>query len=245
MKNNNYITNNLSGYPSSLGQQGESREELDLNIVSYLLKVRRRWKPALLVFFLTVAATALFTTQLKKTYQADGKLLFKQNKAASLTGVGEEVGTLKPLLNNQTPLSTQIQVITSYPVLLQTIEKLQLEDEEGNPLNPDTLEKKLEISLIGGSDVIKVSYEDEDPEISAAVVNALMDVYIQEQIRGNQAEPATAKEFINKQLPQVESNVAKAESALRKFKEANNVIDLKQEAESTVLQVATTNQRDL
>ena len=170
--------------------------------------------------------------------------MFKQNNAKLLTGVGEEVGTLKPLLNNQTPLSTQIEVITSYPVLLQTIEKLQLEDEEGNPLNPDTLEKKLEIKLIGGSDVIQVSSQDEDPETAAAVVNTLMDVYIQEQIRGNQAEPAVAKEFINKQLPQVESNVARAEAALRRFKEANNVIDLKKEAESTVLQIGTLN-RDI
>ncbi len=244
MTNNNYINNNLSSYPPSSGQLGESREAIDLNVASYLLKVKRRWKPALVVFLITVAASALFGIQLKKTYQAEGKLLFKQNRAASLTGVGEDIGTLQPLLNNQTPLSTQIQVITSDPVLLQTIEKLQLEDDEGNPLNPDTLEKKLNIELIGGSDVIQVSYKNENPETAAAVVNTLMDVYIQEQIRGNQAEPAVAKEFINKQLPQVESNVARAESALRKFKEANNVIDLQKEAESTVLQIATLN-RDI
>ncbi|MDJ0687518.1 MAG: polysaccharide biosynthesis tyrosine autokinase [Xenococcaceae cyanobacterium MO_188.B32] len=244
MTNNKYITNNLDGYPLSSSPQGESREALDINITSYLLKVKRRWKPALLVFFLTVAASALLGIQLKKTYQAEGKLLFKQNNAASLTGVGEDLGTLKPLLNNQTPLSTQIQVITSDPVLLQTIEKLQLEDEEGNPLNPDTLEKKLNIKLVGGTDVIQIYYKDEDPEIAAAVVNTLMDVYIKEQIRGNQAEPAIAKEFINKQLPQVESNVAKAESALRRFKEANNVIALQKEAESTVLQIANLN-RDI
>ena len=244
MTNNNYINNNLSSYPPSSGQLGESREAIDLNVASYLLKVKRRWKPALVVFLITVAASALLGIQLKKTYQAEGKLLFKQNRAASLTGVGEDIGTLQPLLNNQTPLSTQIQVITSDPVLLQTIEKLQLEDDEGNPLNPDTLEKKLNIELIGGSDVIQVSYKDENPETAAAVVNTLMDVYIQEQIRGNQAEPAVAKEFINKQLPQVESNVARAESALRKFKEANNVIDLQKEAESTVLQIATLN-RDI
>ena len=244
MTNNNYINNNLNTYPPSSGQQGESREALDLNVASYFLKVKRRWKPALGVFLLTLAAAALFTTQLKKNYQAEGKLLFKQNNAASLTGVGENLGTLKPLLNNQTPLSTQIQVITSDPVLLQTIEKLQLEDDDGNPLNPDTLEKKLNIELIGGSDVIQVSYKDENPETAAAVVNTLMDVYIKEQIRGNQEEPTVAKEFINKQLPQVESNVARAESALRKFKEANNVIDLQKEAESTVLQIATLN-RDI
>lgn len=244
MPNNNYANNNLNGYPSSSGQQGESREDIDINIASYLIKVKRRWKPALVVFLMTVLATAGLTTLLKKTYQAEGKLLFKQNNASSLTGVGEELGELKPLLNNQTPLSTQIEIITSDPVLLQTIEKLELEDEEGNPLKTDTLEKQLEIKLIGGTDVIQISYKDENPEISAAVVNTLMDVYIGEQIRSNQAEPTVAKEFINKQLPKLESNVSRAESALRRFKEANSVVDLEKEAESTVLQVANLN-RDI
>lgn len=244
MPNNNYANNNLGGYPASSGQQGESREDIDINIASYLIKVKRRWKPALVVFLMTVLATACLTTLLKKTYQAEGKLLFKQNNASSLTGVGEDLGELKPLLNNQTPLSTQIEIITSDPVLLQTIEKLELEDEEGNPLKTDTLEKQLEIKLIGGTDVIQISYKDENPEISAAVVNTLMDVYIGEQIRSNQAEPTVAKEFINKQLPKLESNVSRAESALRRFKEANSVVDLQKEAESTVLQIANLN-RDI
>lgn len=244
MPNNNYNNSNLNANPVPLGQQEESREAIDLDIASYLLKVKRRWLPALAVFCTTIIVTACFIPSLKKTYEADGKLLFKQNNASTLTGVGEDLGTLKPLLNSQTPLSTQIQVITSDPVLVQTIEKLELEDEEGNPLKPDTLEKRLNLKLIGGTDVIQVSYADEDPETAAAVVNTLMDVYIQEQIRGNQAEPASAKEFINQQLPQVESNVAKAESALRKFKEANSVVDLQQETQSTVLQIANLN-RDI
>ena len=241
MANNNYINNNLGGYPLTSEQQQDSREAIDFNLGSYLIKIGRRWKPALAVFIVTLAATACVSTLLKKTYQGEGKLLFKQNNAASLTGVGEDVGELKPLLNNQTPLSTQIQVITSDPVLMQTIDKLELTDDEGKPLKADTLEKKLDIKLIGGSDVIQISYKDKEPELAAAVVNTLMDVYIQEQIRGNQAEPASAKEFINRQLPQVESNVAKAESALRKFKEANSVIDLQKEAETTVLEIANLN----
>lgn len=244
MTNNNYNNSSTKSYPSLSGQQGESREAIDLNINSYLIKVRRRWLPALTVFCTTMILAACIVPTLKKTYQAEGKLLFKQNNASTLTGVGEDINTLKPLLNNQTPLSTQMQVITSDPVLLQTIEKLELEDDDGNPLKPDDFEKRLSLKLIGGSDVIEVSYADENPETAAAVVNTLMDVYIKEQIKGIQSEPASAKEFINQQLPQVESNVAKAESALRKFKEANSVIDLQQEAQSTVLQIANLN-RDI
>jgi capsular exopolysaccharide synthesis family protein len=231
---NNYPANNSNNYNYS----SVSRDSIDVNISGYLLKLRRRWKLALTVFLLTLGTTTALSLLLQKTYQARGKLLFKQNSTASLTGVGEEVGELKPLLVNQSPLSTQIEVITSDPVLQQTIERLKLEDDEGKPIKPEDFEKKLDIQLVGGSDVVDISYKDKDPKLAAEIVNTLMDVYINEQIRTNQSEPATAREFINKQLPQIESKVSQAESELRNFKESNQVVDLRKEAESTVVEMA-------
>ena len=243
MSNNNYVNNNLGGYPSLIGQQGVSSNDLGSQIVAYLIKVQRHWQSALGVFLLTIVVTALFILQLKETYQAEGKLLFKPNPS-SWVERKEDSSNSKLLAANPTPSNTQIQLIIADPVLLQTIEKLQLKDNRGNPLAGDTLEQRLDIKVINNSNVIQITYRDEEPARAAAVVNTLMDIYIQEQIKGNQAEPASAKEFIHKKLPQLELNVAKAESALRQFKEAHSIIDLKQEAESTVLQIAHLN-RDI
>jgi uncharacterized protein involved in exopolysaccharide biosynthesis len=157
----------------------EQREALDLNLNAYWQKLKRRWQPALIIFLLTVATTASLTTLLKKTYKAEGKLLFKQDTTASLIGVGEGVGELKPLLNNQTPLSTQKEIITSQSLIQQTIEKLKLENKEGKFLKAEDLKKKLDVKIIGGSDVIEISYKHAEPYIAADVVNTLMKVYIE------------------------------------------------------------------
>ncbi|MBE9168907.1 polysaccharide biosynthesis tyrosine autokinase [Pleurocapsales cyanobacterium LEGE 06147] len=242
--NHNSTYPNYPNYPNSTAEQSmEFREAIDVNLSGYLLKLKRRWKPALAIFLLTVTATAIGSMFLKKNYAAEGKLLFKQDRLPSLVGLDKEVGELKPLLNNQSPLSTQVEVITSGPVLQETIEELQLKNEEGELLKPDDLRQRLNIKLIGGSDVVEISYRNPDPKVAANVVNTLMDVYIQRQIRNIQAEPATAKEFINKQLPQVEAKVAQAESKLREFKETNNVVNLTKEAETTVVELAALNRQ--
>ena len=229
-------SNERNSYNGNLSQEiaPSSPDSIDVNLVSYFVKVRRRWKPALAVFLATMGATALLSTFLQKTYKAESKLLFKQKSAASLSGVGKDVGNLTPLLNTQSPLSTQIQVITSDPVLQQTIDRLKLQDGKGQPLKPKDLDKKLKIDLVGGSDVLDISYKHHDPKIAANVVNTLIDVYMNEQIRSNQSEPATAKEFINKQLPPLETKVSEAESNLQKFRTENEIVDLKEEKRTIV-----------
>jgi capsular exopolysaccharide synthesis family protein len=219
-----------------------SPDSLDVDFSDYWVKLKRRWKPALAIFLATVGTTALLSTFLEKNYRAEGQLLFKQKSAASLTGVGKDVGNLTPLLNTQSPLSTQIEVITSDPVLQAAIDRLKLQDNEGQPLKPKDLEKKLKIDLVGGSDVININYKDKDPKVAANVVNTLMDVYMNEQIRSNQSEPATAREFINKQIPPLETKVSEAESNLQKFRTENNIVDLKEEKRTLVNDLGTLNQ---
>ena len=240
MLSNNSNSQNINN-PNSADDK--TRDSIDLNLTEYILKVKRRWKPALAIFLLTVGTTGFLSLLQKKTYHAEGKLLFKQQTAASLTGVGDKVGNLEPLLVNQTPLSTQIEVITSEPVLQQVIDRQKLQDDKGEPLKPEDLKRKLKIELIGGSDVIQLGYKHPDAKVASKIVNTLMDVYVQEQIRSNQSQPATAKEFINKQLPSMETQVGNAESSLESFRTQNGIVDLAEEKRTLVTDLGTLNQQ--
>ena len=55
----------------------ESRADIDLDLGRYLLMIKRQWIPAASVFVATVALSALATTRLAPSYEAEGKLLFK------------------------------------------------------------------------------------------------------------------------------------------------------------------------
>ncbi|BAZ43610.1 putative exopolysaccharide biosynthesis protein [Chondrocystis sp. NIES-4102] len=239
LSNNSNEQNTNSAYPSI----APKRDSLDVNFNEYLLKVKRRWKPALGVFLLTLGVTGALSLLQTKTYQAEGKILFKQTSAASYTGIGEEAGTLKPILNDQTPLTTQIQVLRSEPVVQQVIDQLKLTDNEDKPLKPEDFRKKLVTEVVGGTDVVDVKYRHPNPKTASEVVNALMDVYVKEQIRGNQSQPAAAKDFITKELPSIESKVQQAESQISAFRTQNNIVDIEEEKRGVVESIGALNQQ--
>ncbi len=238
------LSNNSNGQNinnDSNSSTAASRDTLDVNLSEYIVKLRRRWKPALAIFLLTMGVTGGLSLLQKKTYQAEGKILFKNKSSAVYTGIGEQT-TLEPILNNQTPLSTQIEVLQSEPVVQQVIDRQKLTDDEGQPVKLKDFRKKLSIDLLGGTDVLQVSYRHPDPKKAKDVVDTLMEVYVNEQIRGNQSEPAAAKEFITKELPSVESKVEQAESDISAFRSENDIVDLAEEKKGLVANLGTLNQ---
>lgn len=219
-----------------------SRKDLDVNLGEYLIKVKRRWKPAAAIFVLTLGVAATLSLLQKKTYQAEGKILFKKN-SIPIEALEDQAPTLEPIISDQTPLSTQIQILESEPVIQQVIDRQKLTNEEGDPIKPLDFRKSLSTGIIGGTDVVEVSYRHADPEVAAEIVNALMDIYIQTQIRSNQNEPAAAREFIDKELPTVETKVKDAEADISSFRTENNIVDLAEEKKGLVANIGLLNQQ--
>ncbi len=216
---------------------------LDVNIEGYFLKLKRRWFPALSVLVLTVGATFFLSSFLEKTYKSEGKILFKKNTTNSLLELKENTNEFGSLLNNQTPLSTEKLRMTSEPVLQATIDRLKLENDEGEPLSIKELKDKLSIEIVGGTDVISIEYKDPDPIIASKVVNTLMDVYIKEQVRSNKSATANADSFITNTIPKIEDKLEGLESRLQGFYEQNQVVDLKEEKRNLVSEIGTLNRQ--
>jgi succinoglycan biosynthesis transport protein ExoP len=207
----------------------------------FFSKWQRQWKYALGVFLLTFLFTSIVASLLKNNYQARGKILFKIDNSASLTGIGKNIGKLKPLLNNQSPLITEVEVIRSNPLLQETIERLDFKDKKGQLLQPKYLKDNLKLKMLGGSDVLEISYHHVNPYTAADVVNVLMNVYLSNKLGNNRSQAKRASEFISKELPNLEEKVSKAEDEFLKFKQKNNVLALDKEEESIILALANFN----
>ncbi|MDJ0795359.1 MAG: polysaccharide biosynthesis tyrosine autokinase [Calothrix sp. MO_167.B12] len=233
----------MDDYLASGNRLKENRAAIDLDLQKYLQACKRRWLPATSIFVITVSLTASLLPFLKPSYTTEGKLLFqKVDKTSSLTGLGK-IGNLQSIVANQTPLTTEIEVINSHPILEKTIKKLQLKDNKGQLFKPEDLKKKIDIKIIGATDVIQISYKSKKPQEAADVVNTLMTLYIDNQTDKNRSEVIAVRQFINKQLPEIEKEVLNAEARLRKFREQNKVVDLAKEAEVTVLEIAALNRQ--
>ncbi|GAB1545074.1 polysaccharide biosynthesis tyrosine autokinase [Scytonema sp. NUACC21] len=207
-------------------------EEVDVQ--KYLQVLQRRWLSVVGVFGIAVTLGALYALSLKPAFRAEGSLMIKTNRTSSLTGLPQDIGRLEALNQNDNPLETQVKIVSSNPVLQETIRSLNLKDSKGNPLPIRDLAAALKIVGIKGSDVIQISYINNDPVLASKVVNTVIDTYIKQNVQANQGEALTAREFIEKQLPKAEGSVVRAESDLRRFKEYNKIIVLDQEANAAV-----------
>lgn len=215
----------------------ESREAVDIHLIKYLSGFKRRWLPALIIFAATFTCSASFITLLKPSYEAEGKLLFKVPPfkiiGATLNGPDSE-GDLKSLVSSQNPITTEIEVMSSPRVLKKTIQELHLINKQGLPLKPDELKRSLTFKIIGGTDVLRVAYTSRDPKEASAVVNKLMSLYIENDINTSRYEAESTHRLITKQLYQPQASVHRAELALRRFKEGNQIANLSEEAKLAV-----------
>ncbi|MBW4665961.1 MAG: polysaccharide biosynthesis tyrosine autokinase [Cyanomargarita calcarea GSE-NOS-MK-12-04C] len=213
-----------------------NQEDQDfVDFQKYGLTFKRRWLLIATIMGSVFGATGLITFSQKPVYEAEGKLLFnKQNSVSSLTGVSEQIGQLTGVTSLSNPLETEAEVIRSNDISQKTIADLQLKDEQGNLLEMDAFLGRLKVKSVRGTDILQLSYSSTNPQEAAATVNSLMRTYLENNVRTNRSEATAAREFLHKQLPEVEAKVTQAEVALRQFKEKYKVISLEEEARQGV-----------
>lgn len=211
----------------------EDRDTIDLR--QYWTILKRRWLVTSVVISSVFGLTALVTFVQKPVYESQAKLLFnKQNGVSSLTGISAQVGELSGLTNLSNPVDTEAEVIRSYPIVDKTITTLNLKDKRGDRLTMEKFLKILKVKSVRGTDVMQLSYRSTNPQEAADVVNTIMKYYLESNVRTNRSTAKAAREFLVKQLPQVENRVLRAELALRQFKEKNQVVALDIEAKTGV-----------
>jgi polysaccharide biosynthesis transport protein len=216
-------------------------EEIDLQ--KYWLVLKRRWLVSTSVFG-AVLGLSCFTALTKQVvYEASGRLLIKAESNSSLTGLDVNLGELESAGSSsiKDPLDTQVEIIRSSPIFSRAIKELESSELDTGGLNSSQLLQQLTVKPITGTDVLQISFRSADPELAAAVVNYVMQAYMENNVGTNRAEAVSAREFIEDQLPETEAAVRRAEADLSQFKEQNQIVDLEQEATQAVNTIGTLN----
>jgi polysaccharide biosynthesis transport protein len=211
-----------------------SRSE-GIDFFQFLKLLKRYWWQSGLTFTGVLGAVAIWTFLQTPIYEARGQLILqKKDQTSALTGLSEKLGQMDPLSTQSNPLETEAQVLQSRPVLDKAIAQLDLRNHKGEVLTDIELRKVLKVKPIRNTDVLEVTFRDPKPKKAAELVNVIFQLYLQNDVQINRAQTRAARQFIEAQLPRTEKQLQSAEVALRQFKEANQVVDLKGEAEVAV-----------
>jgi polysaccharide biosynthesis transport protein len=93
-----------------------------------------------------------------------------------------------------------------------------------SPATIDTYLSRLHAETKAGTRLVEVSFVSPDPMLSAQIVNAHVQAYIQEDLDLRQQAGKSAKEFLEKQLVQIRDRMEKSEAVLNTYRNRMGIL---------------------
>lgn len=194
----------------------EHRSELDLKKVWDVVRRRKFFVGTVALILFT--ATMAWSTTRKPIYMSTFRLLIEPNKP----NAGQQLALP---LNEQmagTNYTTLTQVLKSAQILEPVFRTLQ---KQYPSLTFDRFLKNLSITRLKDTEIIEVSYLDNDANQGLSVSEKLAETYLNygEQLRSRDLQQGI--KFVEKQLPTLYSRVNQIQSQLESFREQNRIVN--------------------
>jgi uncharacterized protein involved in exopolysaccharide biosynthesis len=199
-----------------------------------LMIYRRRWL-ALGLFAGIFLAVALVTMLMPAVFLARAQVLLKKERVSNVISVSAGAAAdAKPQLTEEA-LNSEIEILKSSFLLREVLRTADLYKRlvvppEDKPLTEDqllelavaALKKTLECQTVPKSNIIQISYESEDPELAAQLVNEICRRYVDRHLQVHESEGVYS--FFSKQAEALQDTVAQIAQALQDFETEHGLI---------------------
>lgn len=198
----------------------------------FLLILRARYKVALIVFVLTVAATAAVSLLMPKQYTASAAVVVDVKSPDPVTG--------QLLAGMMAPgyMATQIDIINSDRVAKVVVTSLGMDkspviqaqwqeatEGKGQLLDwlANLLQRKLDVKPSRDSNLININYTGTDPDFSAAVANGFAKAYMDVNLDLRLAPARQFASFFEEQTKAAREKLEQAQAALSTYQQTNGI----------------------
>jgi capsular exopolysaccharide synthesis family protein len=244
-----------------LGNPEDEQDTLDL--VRYWRAIsRNKWRILALVAAVGILA-AMFASGLPPVYRATATILVEAGKPkivsieevySSLTSTQQYYQTQFELLKSRELAARLVRQLklaehpqfkpgAQPPALYEAwLPKGFFGEDGAETASPQQIERQviravqLGISpqLVRNTQLIRIAFDSHDPELAAAVPNALAEIYIESDLESRMQMNRKASAFLTGQTAELKKKVAEAEQALQTFREREKIIDTKMLSQSGV-----------
>jgi succinoglycan biosynthesis transport protein ExoP len=238
------MTTNTTTSSSAAGTSASDGRLIDLRSVGATLR-QRRW-PILATVTVVLMLTAIAYVMTPERFSANATIALDR-RVDELVGQ-QSGGSALPL--DSPSVDTAVQVLTSPQLAGEVVEQLKLADVVGfgrkdanaPAVTPaaarqralNTVRNGLIVKRTGISYAINVSYSGADPERTAAIVNQVVDQYIEDQRTGKEGARNEQTTLLRDRLVGLRRDVINAEQAVASYRARTNLIDV--EKDSTAVQ---------
>ena len=212
---------------------------LNLQDILYVL-FRHKWK-ILICSALGLSAAAAVFFLYPTMYESQAKLLVRYVVDTSAIDQVDSRSTGGPSSANL--INSEVEILKSSDLAVQVVNAVGMEQlvpkgdpEMGKALR--NLQLGLNASALRESNIITISYRNEDPKLTIAVLKELLTRYFTKHLEVHRS--ADAFNFVSQQTDQVRAQLNKTEDALKKLKDAAGVVSLEESIKTANADLAKT-----
>ncbi len=229
-------------------------EALSASLRRYLEVLRKRVWVVIACVAVGVTGSVLYTMRLPKIYQATATIVVNPQAPRVFGNQVDEVFELGTgsYWSNQEYYNTQLDIITSFPLARETVQKKvgevtfvdklapkarhpQLSDGERLELAADLLKSKLSASQAKESRIVSISVNDVDGALAQALANEHVKSYLG-YMRGKRVKGTDkVSKFLATEGDAAEADLRAAEEALYEFRRSHDILSVSLEDKQSIL----------
>jgi succinoglycan biosynthesis transport protein ExoP len=217
------------------------------HLLDYLIVLRKhQW--LILTFLLTVVTVVTIASfKMKPVYQATARVEVDRESQNNLQF--QDQNGYDSYMDSEDYIETQTKILESETLALQTIKSLDLghypefggtgaasnftqgTDASKRPAILGAFLGSLSVKRVPNSNLVEVTFEAQDPALAAAVANAHLQNYIEQNFRSKYDATTQASTWLSAELEDLRSRVEKSEDARIAYQRANQIwqVDEKQD----------------
>ena len=214
-----------------------NEEASAFSVWSILALIRQRLHIAVGVFLVVIAAVAAYAWTRVPKYTATARLLI-ETRAVNLTDTQDAFDPLRGNIAQRDVIQTQVQLLTSTPVLKRVLQSGVFDDDDSLRQSKDPvarLAKMIKVLPATSGYILDVSATSGDPVRAAAVVNALVDAYrVENRARRTNVSDDGIVE-LKKKSENIRTRLDAESAALQAFMVSNRMVSF-EEAQNIIVE---------
>ncbi len=241
-------------------------EASSFRIADYLQILKRRWRLVVAIVALSLAGAAVRYSITPREYRAETQIQIERRSLSSLASSQNNTNAWLESWWNLEYYPTQYRLLQSRGLAERVVKNLRLADDPefnrggprlsgGGPDAPTAADDEavlgalagqllggLEVTPIGGTQLVAISYRSQSPRLAASVANGFAEAFIEWGIEGRSETVGRASSFLEKQIGTLKDEIGAKENKLRELSRSSGLINIGPESNPTEDRLASLNQ---
>lgn len=203
--------------------------------------LKRHALPVCMTLCAAIGAALFYGQKAPRSYESSARLIL-DDRTRSISELGRNLTKVPDTIpGGSTAIATQAELIKSEGVLrraLKTILPPGQTEDPSRKLTVSDLSRTLKVKILPATNLLDVSYQNNDPEMVAKVLNAVADATVQEDANSIRREASAVREFLEKKVPIQQSQVREAEAIESRYRQDTGTVALENQTQSLVTSLA-------